>query len=498
MQLGVNDVLYEDNQGSWTIQITGPAGPPATVASGPVETILHNFVRNDGLWPFDGLVQGIDGNFYGTTSGGGRTNCPNGCGTVFRISSDGTFTNLYLFTGRPNDGFYPHAGLVQGTDGNFYGTTTRGGTNTTLNNPGAGTVFRISPSGTYTTLHWFAGYPSDGYYPSAGLVQGTDGNFYGTTNNGGTNNSGTIFRITPSGTETTLYSFAGSPSDGEYPLAGLVQGDDGNFYGTTEMGGSISCGDNGCFGNGTVFRISPSGTYTTLWFFTGYPSDGANPYAGLVQGSDGNFYGTTRLGGTNNNGMVFRITPSGSCTNLYSFTGPPDDGALPQAALVQGSDGNFYGTTIYAGFYGAGIVFRITPEGNYTNLYSFGGPPTDGYQPIAGLVQGSDGNFYGTTPAGVSSEYGDGTVFKLHVPLNPPANQIAGLQFLSVFNMSYTAILVPSVAGETYQLQYTDSMNPTNWISSGDPITSIGGPLTTFDLVGTMTPQRFYRFVITP
>jgi uncharacterized repeat protein (TIGR03803 family) len=170
--------------------------------------------------------------------------------------------------------------------------------------------------------------------------------------------------------------------------------------------------------------------------------------------------------------------------------------------LVQGSDGNFYGTTIYAGATGAGIVFRISPSGNYTNLYSFEGPPNDGYQPnTAALVQGSDGSFYGTTPEGgssLNSGYGLGTVFKLTVPLSPPANQIAGLQFLSVFDMSYAAILIPSVANETYQLQYTDSMNPTNWINSGDPLTSIGGPATFFDFVGSTTSQRFYRFAITP
>ena len=173
-------------------------------------------------------------------------------------------------------------------------------------------------------------------YPEAGLVQGSDGNFYGTTYVGGANGDGTVFKTTPSGTLTTLYSFAGS--DGDTPVAGLVQSRDGNFYGTTSAGG-VNDG-------GTVFKITPSGTLTTLYSFAGNGSDGANPFAELVQGSDGNFYGTTLSGGENNDGTVFKITPSGTLTTLYSFAG--SDGDQAYAGLVQGSDGNFYGTT-YAG-----------------------------------------------------------------------------------------------------------------------------------------------------
>jgi len=369
-------------------------------ANAQTETTLYSFAGypNDGANPYAGLVHGSDGNFYGTTVAGGT----NGDGTVFRISPGGSYTNLYSFAGYPNDGNGPSAGLVQGSDSNFYGTTFYGGAS------GYGTVFRISPGGSYTNLYSFAGYPNDGANPVAGLVHGSDGSFYGTTESGGTNDYGTVFRISPGGSYTNLYSFAGSPNDGESPSAGLVLGSDGNFYGTAFYGGTS--------GYGTVFRISPGGSHTNLYSFTGAPSDGALPLATLVQGSDGNFYGTTYQGGTNfcDCGTVFRISPSGSYRNLYSFADVPD-GSLPYAGLAQGSDGNFYGTTLYGGGTSDyGTVFRISPGGSYTNLYSFGSSPADGEDganPRDELVQGSDGNFYGTTYQGGTYKYG--TVFKL-------------------------------------------------------------------------------------
>jgi uncharacterized repeat protein (TIGR03803 family) len=344
-------------------------------------------------------------------------------------------------------------------------------------------------------------------------VQGSDGNFYGTTGGGGKLYGGTVFRISPSGIYTSLYSFVSFSNDGVGPSAGLVQGSDGNFYGTTAAGGTSTNCNGGC---GTVFRISPSGSETNLYSFVGYPSDGANPYAGLVQGSDGNFYGTTLAGGGTTNfnsytgvygdGILFRISPSGTYTNLHSFVGSPSDGNNPRAGLVQGSDGNFYGTTIgggptnsdpFFGVYGFGTVFRISPSGTYTSLYSFVGSPSDGNNPDGGLVQGSDGNFYGTTQRGGTGN-GWGTVFKLTVPLSPPANQISGIQFFDVFDSTDVAVLIPSVAGETYQLQYSDSLSPPDWFNTGDTITSIGGPLILTDFAESLPPQRFYRAVITP
>jgi uncharacterized repeat protein (TIGR03803 family) len=384
-------------------------------AEAGTETVLHYFASNpyDGEHPEGVLVQGIDGNFYGTTEFGTVSS-----GTVFRISPSGNESILYYFFFQPYDGEFPKAGLVQGSDGNFYGTTSSGGTSTNCSQ-GCGTVFRISPTGNYTNLYSFTGAP-DGESPQAGLMQGSDGNFYGTTSSGGTHDAGTVFRITPGGSKTILYSFGGSP-DGAVPLAGLVQGRDGNFYGTTYAGGkSTSYSSEYGTGAGSVFRISPSGTYTNLYSFGSSPNDSLWPNDGLVVGSDGNFYGTTMFGGARSEGSVFRISPNGSETVLFSFGYYLNDGVAPYAGVMQGSDGNFYGTTDEGGTNGDGTVFRISPNGNYTNLYSFGSSSNDGQNPLVGLAQGNDGNFYGTTYFGGTN--GQGIVFKIDVGLGPVTN----------------------------------------------------------------------------
>ena len=292
---------------------------------------------------------------------------------------------------------------------------------------------------------------------------------------------------------TTLWQFGSSRTDGKIPDAALVQGSDGDFYGTTEEGGTNDTGYGS--GGGTVYRINSAGTLTTLWQFRSSPTDGIEPVAALVQGSDGYFYGTTEEGGTNNAGVVYRISSAGTLTTLWQFGSSPTDGIGPVGALVQGSDGDFYGTTERGGTADAGVVYRISSAGTLTTLWQFDNY-SYGQYPDAGLVQGSDGYFYGTTAAGGTND--DGVVFQLSVPLNPPANQIAGIEFFSVFGDTFAALLIPSVAGETYQLQYSDSVDPPDWFDTGDPITSIGGPLTLFDLVGVLPSQRFYRAVITP
>ena len=241
-----------------------------------------------------------------------------------------TFTTLHSFDG--TDGAAPYAGLVQATDGNLYGTTTYYGAND------VGTVFKITTSGTLTTLHSFDN--TDGASPYAGLVQATDGNLYGTTYEGGANGYGTVFKITTSGTLTTLHSF--DNTDGASPYAGLVQATDGNLYGTTYEGGAN--------GYGTVFKITTSGTLTTLHSFD--YTDGASPYAGLIQATDGKLYGTTYEGGANVlNGTVFKITTSGTLTTLHNFCSLSGctDGASPYAGLVQATNGDLYGTAGGAG-----------------------------------------------------------------------------------------------------------------------------------------------------
>jgi uncharacterized repeat protein (TIGR03803 family) len=348
-------------------------------------------------YPSAALVQGSDGNFYGTTEYGGT----NGLGTVFQATTNGTLTTLVSFNG--TNGSYPFAGLVQGSDGNFYGTTEYGGTN-----GNHGTVFQMTPAGALTTLVSFNG--TNGSYPTAALVQGSDGNFYGTTQSGGASGMGTVFEITSSGVLTTLVSF--NNTDGSVPLAGLVQGTNGNFYGTTFQGGDLSI--DGLFNNsgaGTVFEMTPAGVLTTLVVFNGY--NGANPAGGLVQGTNGNLYGTTSIGGNVNFnagwgfGTVFKMTPGGALTTLVSFS--LTNGYNPTAGLAQGSDGNFYGTTDGGGAGGSGAVFKMTPAGVLTTRVSFNG--ANGNSPQAALVQGSDGNFYGTTEYGGTNRLG--TVFQV-------------------------------------------------------------------------------------
>jgi uncharacterized repeat protein (TIGR03803 family) len=392
-------------------------------------TTLYSFTGgNDGANPFAGLVQARDGNLYGTTYGGGT----NSDGTVFRITTNGTFTPLCSFTGGTN-GAAVQAGLMQASDGYLYGTTYYGGTN------GDGTVFRISTNGVLTTLYSFTG-GNDGANPSAGLVQASDGNLYGTAGLGGTNNSGAIFRFTTSGVLTALYSFGGIAGDGAVPN-GLVQANDGNLYGTTTDGGD--------FYSGTVFRITTEGTYTQVYAFTG-ENDGNLPFASLVQAKDGNLYAATYDGGTNYTGAAFRISTSGVFTPLYSFPGP-DEGIQPEGGVVQAnngylygpttstifglttngvmttlysnieanyivnqlmqaSDGYLYGTTYYGGTNGDGTVFQISTNGVLTTLYSFTGG-NDGANPSAGLVQANDGNLYGTTEDGNTG--GTPTLFRI-------------------------------------------------------------------------------------
>jgi len=368
-------------------------------------TTLHSFDSTDGSRPAAGLVQATNGGLYGTTEYGGA----NTYGTVFKITRSGALTTLHNFD--DTDGAASVAPLVQATNGNLYGTTSGGGVMF------AGTVFKITPSGTLATLYSFAPEP-DGNEPFAGLVQATDGNLYGTTAYGGPENDGTVFKITPSGTLTTIYNFCSQSNctDGNESFAPLVQAIDGNLYGTTINGGTV--------GGGTIFKITPSGTLTTVYNFCSQVScaDGASPYAGLVQAANGDFYGTTDVDGANGEGTVFKITSGGTLTTLHSFDGT--DGFIVQAGLVQATDGNFYGTTEQGGADSGGTIFKITPSGTLTTVYNFCSQTscTDGSHPYAQLVQATDGNLYGTTYYGgtsVACTAGCGTVFGLSVGLGP-------------------------------------------------------------------------------
>jgi uncharacterized repeat protein (TIGR03803 family) len=435
---------------------------PVVETAGEVES------NSDGAQPESALVLGPNGNFYGTAWKGGS----NGNGAVFEITTNGAFTNLYSFSAlttdsyngsRTNsDGVNPEAGLTLGPDGNFYGTASAGGSN------GNGTVFEITPGGVFTTIHSFSAGTydgvngtdtnSDGGEPSGALVQGSDGNFYGTTYSGGKTGSGTIFKVTPGGTLTTLYTFSAgvlsfssgdhyTNTDGAGPYAGLTVGLNGNLYGTASKGGISgigtlfeittggtftqlltftnanganpggaltlasngnlygTTGEGGLSGFGTVFTVAPSGAFTTIFSFADW--FGANPYAGLTLGPNGNFYGTTETGGTNGWGSIFEIGTNGVFTTLLSFSS--NNGANPEGTLTLGPNGNFYGTASRGGSNGVGTVFEFTTNGVLTTLVNFA--QTNGVEPEAALILGTNGNFYGTT-AGGGTDY-SGTVFEV-------------------------------------------------------------------------------------
>jgi uncharacterized repeat protein (TIGR03803 family) len=305
-----------------------------------------------------------------------------------------------------SDGRNPSLELLQGSDGNFYGMTTAGGANN------LGTVYKITPAGSLTTLVSFTGTTGAflGSNPHYVLAQGSDGNIYGTTAAGGSSNLGTIFKMTPAGAFTTLVSFNGA--NGDAPR-GLVQGSDGNFYGVTFSGGSTYVSPTNP-GDGTVFVMTPAGSLTTLVSFDGV-HNGRGPAGTMIQGSDGNFYDSTMFGLNGNTfGTVFSITPAGVLTTVATFTGTT--GVYPHGGLVQGSDGNFYGTTSGNGTTISATVFQMTPAGSLTTLVTFTGP--NGIVPRSRMVQGSDGNFYGSTQFGGStyggtSTPGDGTIYKM-------------------------------------------------------------------------------------
>jgi uncharacterized repeat protein (TIGR03803 family) len=315
-----------------------------------------------------------------------------------------TFSVLYNFGSRSGDPLLPSASLTQGRDGALYGTSTFGGTT-----GGSGTIFKISPTGTMTVLHSFCLTCAVGGAPLGGLTLRPDGHFIGTTSKGGsTFGNGTIFDLTQTGSVTLLYSFTGG-TDGKNSLGPPIFGPDGSYYGTTPGGG----GPSGC---GTIYKITTNGTKAVLTLLHDFDlTDGCGPQAPLVLGRDGNFYGVTGGGGTSNLGVVFQCTPAGKVTVLHNFSGG-NEGAVPFAPLIQGSNGNFYGTTLEVFGQVSGNIFEITPTGTYTVLHTLN-ETTDGAEP-SNIVQATDGNLYGVTGfgGGISSHLcgnGCGTLFQV-------------------------------------------------------------------------------------
>ena len=378
------------------------------IARAQTYTVLYNYSPGtkggDPSNPqYSGIIaQGQDGNLFTTTPAGGAL-C-SFCGVMFKMTPSGTLTHVFDFN-YPNGAPYtPFSGLTLGKDGDFYGTTEAGGT---FN---LGTVFKSSASGNLTKLYDFGTckYPcKEGAYPKAPPVQGRDGNFYGTTphSTDGTDN-GIVYKITPTGKYTPIYAFDGV--SGGNPNDPLVLGTDGNFYGTTAKGGKTiqNCAPNNAT-CGTVFKITPAGRVTFLYKFD--QTHGAAPWGPLVQASDGNFYGTTSAGGdSNGDGVIFKITPQGKFTLLYALNGSVD-GKQPSAGLAQVTDGKgntiaLYGATQAGGSKGYGTLFKVSLSGGFTRLYDFDN--TTGMTPKITLLQNTTGILYGETFGGGSDSAG--------------------------------------------------------------------------------------------
>jgi uncharacterized repeat protein (TIGR03803 family) len=460
-------------------------------------TTLVSFSKTNGM-EADGLTPGKDGNFYGTTEGGG-TNFNGGQGfgngTVFKLTTNGVLTTLVNFNSTNGSG---PIGLTLGNDGNFYGMTVGGGTN--FNGSGAfsggdGTIFKVTTNGVFTTLVNFDF--TNGELPASALTPGMDGNFYGTTPYGGTNTSvfsssadGTVFKVTTNGVFATLVNF--DYTNGRNPNH-LTLGNDGNFYATASEGGNT---DTGFYSNGmgTFFKVTANGVLTTLVNFA--ITNGADPGGALALGQDGNLYGTTVYGGNTNlnNGLgfgtVFKVTTNGILTTLASFA--KTNGASP-GDLTAGSDGNFYGTTLLGGNTnlnfgsGCGVVFKITTNGILTTLVSFA--VTNGNEPISGLATGNDGNFYGTTFLGGNTNFisglGAGTVFKLTIPpiLNTPS-----------FSNGMPQLTLDGLARPSVQIQTTTNLSAP-WVVLTNLVFTNGNNKFS-DFTATNSPKKFYRAMV--
>ncbi len=408
--IGRDGNLYGTIQGSSNNSSTN--GKIFRMTPAGVLTILVNFTGTSGAFhgrqPQSGLIEGSNGDFYGTTERGGASDM----GTVFKIRTNGTaagttFTTLVEFNGtngsnkeEPSASPKGQGNLMQAADGNFYGVTQLGGTF------GKGTLFRMTPSGVLTTLVNFSGSGGMGAFPKGGLFQRADGSFYGTTFSGGASDNGTVYKITTDGTPggtvfTTLVPFSGNggANHGSSPMGRLVQGSDGNLYGTTY---GISLGL-AFVNNGTVFKMTPAGSLTTIATFDA--SHGRSPTAGLVVGGDGNFYGTAQRGGTLGFGTVFRVSPAGQLSTLVDFTGRGDSGNEPEGGLFQDTDGSFYGTTLLGGPADSGTVFKMSEGGDLATIGAFygfsGAGPTNGETPRSSLIKGNDGKLYGSTSSSI-------------------------------------------------------------------------------------------------
>jgi uncharacterized protein (TIGR02597 family) len=461
-----------------------------SVINAQTVTLLYHFTNTADEISSGPLVLGSGCNLYGATGAGGiNTN-----GSIFSITTNGTFSTVYSFPGPYNANIpTPTGWLIQANDGSFYGTANSFNALTS-------TVFRVSTNGSLTTLcTLLTSAELPGLWGPISL--GADGYIYGAcfVND-------YIFKVSTNGAVFTNLFQVDQPDGVPYgtrPQGGVVQGTDGNFYGTTSIGGTNSV----CGGGGTVFQITSTGALVNIHAFGGYTeictyadTDGDFPTAALVQGYDGNFYSTTAAGGDTNSdgayayGTIFQVSPSGAFATLHWFNGidGADLGDSTRAfGLIQASDGNLYGVSSEGGNIsdnypnGLGTIFRISISGVFTTLYNFSESDFPVSSPYS-LIQGPDGNFYGT---------GADTIFKLVVPLSSPPNQISAIQIVS----TNVVVTVPTITGESYQLQYSSSLTTAVWanVSGAYVSNSLGGPLTLTDVGGAVNTQRFYQVEVT-
>lgn len=453
--------------------------------------LIYNFTGgSDGAVPVGTLVQSLDGALYGVCAAGG--NVPNNYfgGTIFRVSTGGSLHPLFAFTpllnlssSTNNTGADPVAGLTRGRDGVFYGTAYNGGYSS---NP-EGTAFRIDSAGNFSVLHSFGSSTNvaEGTQPEARILQGADGFLYGETQGGGTNDAGTIFKLSTSGDGvfyTVLHQF-NNMTDGKTPGGGLTQGPDGYMWGMT-------------FDTPQIFKIDPQGNFHVVYPFIDLTTDGnliGSPTDNSLVWSQGYFYGVAPSGGTNNTGTAFRIDTNGNFSVIYTFSamdgnGFNADGANPNCVMA-GSDGNLYGTAGNGGTNGEGTIFELTPNGGFTNLYTFNGA-ADGGEPQSGLCEASDGNLYGLVTSGGSA--GGGIVYQITGLLLPPPRPI--LAAVGRSGQTFTLNLF-ATTNNSYRIQATTNLTagPSGWsdLTNFIPPTS---PCAFMDQAATNL-FRYYRAV---
>ncbi len=445
-----------------------------TAAYAQTPTTIYNFglVSGDIGVPtaYGTAVQGRDGNIYGATGSGG----PNAGGGVYKITPTGTESVVVAF---PRGLSYCNPGVTLGNDGNFYGTCVAGSVYN------YGLLYKVTPAGTYTDLHDFSAANGDGGQPNGPPVAASDGNLYGTTELGGANGNGAIYKVTPAGVVSILYSFLGG-ADGHNPNASLIQGKDGNLYGTAANGGAG--------GSGTVFKITTKGKLTVLHAFDG--TDGTQPNGALVQGTDGNFYGVTFQGGTNNDGVVYKVSASGKFTLIHNFD-IPTDGSYAYAAMVQGTDGNFYGTTNYYGG-DTDTIYKVTLKGVYSVVYQFNGSSsTIGTSAANAMIQNTNGLLYGATSFSAAAvEGGEGTIYTLNIGAKPfvrltAASGLVGAS-INIFGQGFSSSSVVKFDGVTAS---NPVLQGTTYITVPVPTGALTGSVTVATGSTTLTSNAIFK-----